>query len=158
MRWQRTMMKFVVQSAIQPNLPATSRALGSARQWLEGCCSAELDVLHKILEHRRSYYASPSVCHEYVLEASESWRARANVCSAARLPINLFREFSMTFPDTSETTANEEESQSGGESEPQFQHHTDRYEPPDVVRLGEVAEVGHNYGPHHESVGSYYQN
>ncbi len=63
----------------------------------------------------------------------------------------------MTFFNTRETTDKEGRSPSGRESEPQLQYHTDRYDSPDVVRLGEIADVSHDRGGHRESVASYWQ-
>jgi len=63
----------------------------------------------------------------------------------------------MTFPNTGETPTKKGPSSSGRQEEPQFHEQKDRYEPPDAVRLGAIAEVSHGEGPVRESVASYWQ-
>ncbi len=63
----------------------------------------------------------------------------------------------MTFPNTTDAANKEGRSPSGRESGPQLQCRTDRYDSPDVVRLGEIADVSHDRGGHRESVASYWQ-
>jgi hypothetical protein len=64
----------------------------------------------------------------------------------------------MTFSNIRETTTKEGQSPSGREPEPHFPYHTDRYDSPEVVRLGAIAEVSHDRGKHRESVASFWQN
>ena len=63
----------------------------------------------------------------------------------------------MTFPNSSKSACKEDRSPSGRESTPPIQHHTNRYDTPDVIRLGEIADISHNQGPARESVGSHWQ-
>ena len=63
----------------------------------------------------------------------------------------------MTFPNSSKSACTEDRSPSGSEAVPPIQHQTNRYETPDVIRLGEIAHISHNQGPARESVASYWQ-
>ncbi len=65
----------------------------------------------------------------------------------------------MIVPDANETSTRKGRSPSGRESEQQSQYHTDRYDSPEVVRLGEIADVSNAGGPVGESPGyNYSQN
>jgi hypothetical protein len=76
---------------------------------------------------------------------------------ALRSPVNLFREFPMALSKIKETTSTEGSTSSGPEPETESLGHVHRYESPEVVRLGEIADASHNEGPARESVASYWQ-
>lgn len=80
---------------------------------------------------------------------------QANVCSPADSTLRV-RRVSMHLRNFSETCPREGRSPSGRESEPQFQDRTDRYDSPEVVRLGEIGDVSHGGGPEKESPGYNY--
>ena len=63
----------------------------------------------------------------------------------------------MTFPNSSKSTRKEDRSTTGREGDPVIQVHTNRYDAPDVTRIGEIADISHNQGPARESVASYWQ-